>query len=128
MRDREKHSQRRRLLAHPLSNSSLQDFEPLIQAKIDLAVQKIADERHRLGYADIYKWFSLMATDIIGDLTFGSSLRMLEQGQVSRRDLAWSPIGWLLTIVSREISISVTCRVFSNKFTLGLSYTPSWIS
>ncbi|KAF5719313.1 cytochrome P450 monooxygenase [Fusarium globosum] len=62
MRDREKHARRRRLLAHPLSNSSLPAFEPLIRAK----------------------WFSFMATDIIGDLTFGSSFQMLEQGRRSQ--------------------------------------------
>ncbi|KAK4936721.1 hypothetical protein LTR10_022445 [Elasticomyces elasticus] len=81
MRDREKHSHRRRLLAHPLSNTALQDFEPLVQAMVDLAMEKIRHESRRLGHADVYKWFGLMATDIIGDLTFGSSFRMLEQGR-----------------------------------------------
>jgi cytochrome P450 len=83
MRDREKHSRRRRLLAHPLSNSSLPAFEPLIQAKVDLAMDQMEVENRKLGYTDVHKWFSFMATDIIGDLTFGSSFRMLEQGRVS---------------------------------------------
>lgn len=82
MRDREKHSRRRRLLAHPLSNSSLPAFEQLIWAKVDLAMDQMEKEYRNLGYTDIHKWLSLMATDIIGDLTFGSSFRMLEQGKV----------------------------------------------
>ncbi|KAL6702363.1 hypothetical protein ACN47E_003301 [Coniothyrium glycines] len=81
MRDRSKHSRRRRLLAHPLSNTSLAAMEPLIQRKIDLAMTKVAFEAKERGAADIYKWFSLMATDIIGDLTFGSSFQMLERGE-----------------------------------------------
>jgi cytochrome P450 len=82
MRDREKHARRRRLLAHPLSNSSLSNFEPLIRAKVDLAMSQMQNEYRSLGYTDCHKWFSFMATDIIGDLTFGSSFRMLEQGRV----------------------------------------------
>ncbi|KAH6961793.1 cytochrome P450 [Ilyonectria sp. MPI-CAGE-AT-0026] len=84
MRDRERHSRRRRLLAHPLSNSSLLSFEPLIRAKVDLAMDQMQKEGQKLGYADVHKWFSFMATDIIGDLTFGSSFRMLEQGKRSQ--------------------------------------------
>ncbi|RSL95355.1 hypothetical protein CDV31_013915 [Fusarium ambrosium] len=75
MRDREKHSRRRRLLAHPLT---------LIQAKVDLAMEQMEAEYRKLGYTDVHKWFSFMATDIIGDLTFGSSFRMLEQGRRSQ--------------------------------------------
>ncbi|SCN70625.1 related to benzoate 4-monooxygenase cytochrome P450 [Fusarium fujikuroi] len=81
MRNREKHACRRRFLAHPLSNSSLPAFEPLIRAKVDLAISQMQKEHRSLGYADCHKWFSFMATDIIGDLTFGSSFRMLEQGR-----------------------------------------------
>ncbi|KAF4549872.1 Cytochrome P450-like protein 63 [Elsinoe fawcettii] len=81
MRDRTKHSQRRRLLAHALSNSYLTNFEPLVRAKVDLVVQKMRDEYNHRGNTDVFKWFSLMATDIIGDLTFGSSFQMIEQGK-----------------------------------------------
>ncbi|KAF5672002.1 cytochrome P450 monooxygenase [Fusarium heterosporum] len=84
MRDSQKHSRRRRLLAHPLSNSSLPALEPLVRAKVDLAMEQMEKEYKRFGYADCYKWFSFMATDIIGDLTFGSSIRMLEQGKKSQ--------------------------------------------
>lgn len=77
------HARLRRLLASPLSLSSLVQSEPLVRAKIDLAMEKIRQEDYKLGYSDVYKWFNLMATDIIGDATFGSSFRMLEQGHVS---------------------------------------------
>lgn len=35
------------------------------------------------GVADVFKWFLFMATDVIGELTFGESFRMLELGEVS---------------------------------------------
>jgi hypothetical protein len=35
------------------------------------------------GVADMFKWWLFMATDIIGDLTFGSFFDMLVQGKVN---------------------------------------------
>lgn len=34
------------------------------------------------GAADIYKWWKFMTADLIGELTFGDSFRMLELGEV----------------------------------------------
>ena len=34
------------------------------------------------GATDVFKWWLFMATDIIGELTFGDSFRMLEIGKV----------------------------------------------
>lgn len=36
------------------------------------------------GVTDVFKWWLFMATDIIGELTFGDSFRMLEIGKVWR--------------------------------------------
>ncbi|KAF5551334.1 benzoate 4-monooxygenase cytochrome P450 [Fusarium mexicanum] len=103
MRDREKHARRRRLLAHPLSNSSLPAFEALIRDKVDLAMSQMEKEYHSLGYADCHKWFSFMATDIIGDLTFGSSFRMLEQG---RRSQYVEDLQAVMPTVNKRIELS----------------------
>ncbi|SCO76509.1 related to benzoate 4-monooxygenase cytochrome P450 [Fusarium oxysporum] len=103
MRDREKHARRRRLLAHPLSNSSLPTFEPLIRAKVDLAMSQMQNEYRSLGYTDCHKWFSFMATDIIGDLTFGSSFRMLEQG---RRSQYVDDLQAVMPTVNKRIELS----------------------
>lgn len=35
------------------------------------------------GVADVFKWWLFMATDIIGDLTFGSSFDMFVHGKVN---------------------------------------------
>lgn len=72
----------RRLLGGPMSESSLKSFEPTIAAHVDLVIHKIGGEMNKDGAADVLKWWTFMATDIIGELTFGESFRMLEQGKV----------------------------------------------
>lgn len=80
--DPEYHSRHRRLLSSPLSDTSLKLFEPVITARVSLAIDKIGEEMKIRGAADIFKWWSFMSTDIIGELTFGDSFRMLDQGKV----------------------------------------------
>ncbi|KAF4211746.1 hypothetical protein CNMCM8980_001818 [Aspergillus fumigatiaffinis] len=83
------HGQRRRLLASPMSNSSIKLLEPAITAHVHLAIYRIEEEMGVRGAADVYKWWMFMATDIIGELCFGDSFRMLEHGQKTQysRDL-----------------------------------------
>lgn len=76
------HRARRRLLASPISDSSLKLFEPIVRSKIILAVSKIQDELEDSGTSDILKWWLFMGTDIIGELSFGESFYMLESGKV----------------------------------------------
>ncbi|KAJ6098162.1 hypothetical protein N7499_002536 [Penicillium canescens] len=80
-RDTKFHSVHRRLLASPISDSSLSRFEPLIADRINLTVSKITQELESRGVADVFKWWLFMATDIIGELSFGDSFRMLEAGK-----------------------------------------------
>lgn len=49
-----------------------------------MAVDRIAEEMGKRGVADVFKWWLFMATDVIGELSFGESFRMLEAGEVSR--------------------------------------------
>jgi len=81
--DPEFHSRHRRLLSPPLSDASLRLFEPIIAARISLAIDRMKEEMKARGAADVFKWWSFMVTDIIAELTFGDSFRMLEQGKVS---------------------------------------------
>ena len=76
------HSRKRRLLGGPISEGSLIDtFEPQVRAKTDRAVQRIVDEMRTKGVSDVLKWNLFMATDTIGELSFGSSFDMLEIGK-----------------------------------------------
>lgn len=76
------HAQHRRLLASPISATSLVQHEPLIREKIHLTISRITEEISSRGAADVYKWWMFMATDIIGELSFGESFKMLELGKV----------------------------------------------
>lgn len=77
------HRRHRRLLQAPFSDASLQTFQPTIQQRIRLAMQRMAEESDTRGAADVFKWWMFMATDIIGELSFGESFRTLEKGKVS---------------------------------------------
>lgn len=80
--DRSFHTHHRRLLASPISDSSLTRLEPLIASRVRIAVEKITMDLKDHGVSDVFKWWLFMATDIIGELTFGDSFRMLEIGKV----------------------------------------------
>ncbi|KXX81538.1 putative sterigmatocystin biosynthesis P450 monooxygenase STCB [Madurella mycetomatis] len=73
------HRRYRRLLSNNMSESSLKSMYPVIEAKVSLAIQNMRDEMQKRGATDVFKWWLFMATDIIGELTFGESFCMLEQ-------------------------------------------------
>lgn len=77
------HSARRRLLASPISDTSLHQHEELITGRVKVTICKMAEETQTRGATDIFKWWLFMATDIIGELSFGESFRMLEAGEAS---------------------------------------------
>ncbi|KAJ5036242.1 hypothetical protein NUH16_004112 [Penicillium rubens] len=85
--DRHFHTHRRRLLAAPISDSSLARLEPLIANRVRMAVNKITMDLMAHGTTDVFKWWLFMATDVIGELTFGDSFRMLEIGKKNQYSL-----------------------------------------
>ncbi|KAL4792987.1 cytochrome P450 [Aspergillus venezuelensis] len=77
------HSQRRKLFSGQMSSSELHrpETESLITARVVLVISKMISELKGTGRVDILQWFVFMATDIIGELCFGDSFRMLELGR-----------------------------------------------
>ncbi|KAJ3553602.1 hypothetical protein NPX13_g10852 [Xylaria arbuscula] len=84
------HRRFRRLLSSPLSESGLKEFLPQIEHKVNLAILGMAEEYKSRGAADIYKWWLFMTTDVIGELSFGESFRMLETQKAAQRIRAYS--------------------------------------
>ncbi|CEJ89739.1 hypothetical protein VHEMI05564 [[Torrubiella] hemipterigena] len=82
--DKDFHRQRRRLLARGLTESSLTKVYHVTTERIDVAMQQMRSDSTRSGCVDVHKWFYLLATDVIGELTFGKSYRMLEKGVKSQ--------------------------------------------
>lgn len=75
------HADRRRMLSGPISEQNVLKMEPLINERIYMAIARMEEEA-RTGTVDIFKWWTFMATDVIGELSFGESFRMLELGKV----------------------------------------------
>ncbi|PYI16250.1 cytochrome P450 CYP684A2 [Aspergillus japonicus CBS 114.51] len=79
------HAAHRRLLSSPISDSALMtQFEPLIRARVSQAIDGLGRDMAATGAGDVYKWMLFMATDIIGEMSFGESFRMLDSGQKSQ--------------------------------------------
>ncbi|KAI2786849.1 Cytochrome monooxygenase [Penicillium oxalicum] len=76
--DRKFHAQRRKLLATPISESSLSKMEPIVLSRVQTTIDRMVEEMTSRKVADVFKWWLFMATDIIGELSFGESFRMLE--------------------------------------------------
>lgn len=97
MVDAKEHAVRRRLFAQSFSKTSLARFEPQIRAKVDVAISKIKRDLES-STADILKWLTFMATDVMGELSFGKSFEMLEQEAVCEPpSLNFSHGQWRLT-------------------------------
>ncbi|KAI0885103.1 putative cytochrome P450 [Annulohypoxylon maeteangense] len=72
------HRRHRRLLASEISDSGLAVHIPTVDSKVRLTVERMSEEMEERGVIDVYRWAMYMATDVIGELSFGSSFRMLE--------------------------------------------------
>ncbi|KAJ4396222.1 hypothetical protein N0V93_000441 [Gnomoniopsis smithogilvyi] len=76
------HRRHRKLLSGGFSESSLKSYLPIVEQRVNLAVKRMSQEMESSrGVADVFKWWLFMATDVIGELTFGESFRMLELGE-----------------------------------------------
>ena len=93
------HQQRRRLLAIPMSDTMLRStFEPEVRRVSRFCVQRMQEASKAESAFDVLRWWFLMATDTIGELTFGDSFHMLEYGRENQyiRDLRYgAPIAAL---------------------------------
>ncbi|PNY23763.1 sterigmatocystin biosynthesis P450 monooxygenase [Tolypocladium capitatum] len=105
------HRRHRRLLAGPMSESSLKSLIPTVHDRVELAVEKIGAEMKALGYADVCKWWLFMTTDVIGELTFGDSFRMLELGRKNDYARELERIGRMLSIRTTFPSLGRLSRV-----------------
>ncbi|PSR97613.1 cytochrome protein [Coniella lustricola] len=81
------HRRHRKLLQGPFSESSLKTLQPIIEARVNMAIDRMAEEMKTRQVADVFKWWLFMATDVIGELTFGESFRMLELGKKNEYSL-----------------------------------------
>lgn len=81
MTNPKEHSARRKLFSRSFSLNFLrQNCEDIVREKVEKAVSRIFDEASK-GTSDVLKWWMLMASDVIGQLSFGESFKLLENGK-----------------------------------------------
>ena len=77
------HSHKRKLLSTVMSEKTLTElFEDSINEKVEKLMERIRGDVDKYGCVDVYKWNTFYTTDVIGELSFGSSFEMLEKGKV----------------------------------------------
>ncbi|KAG5941735.1 hypothetical protein E4U60_007743 [Claviceps pazoutovae] len=81
IQDPRKASARRKLFQRSATHAAVQQWEPVVAQLANLTVQKIKKDVSATGTADVAKWWSMMAADVLTSLAFGKSYRIVETGQ-----------------------------------------------
>lgn len=122
------HAQRRRLFAKAFSYASLrQNWEPTVHDKVKLAVSRIKEDmQSQKGEANVHKWWTLMATDVMAHLSFGESFYLLENGEknqfmrIIESAMVTSGIGyelpWVYAVLRRIPTEAIQAIVNSRSF------------
>lgn len=76
------HKQQRELMMSGLCEDAINRMNSSLSSKVALTIQRMGEETVQSGFTDIYKWWTLMMADIMGEVSFGQSLGLLEKGQV----------------------------------------------
>lgn len=84
------HAQRRRMLGPCFSEATMGSLEPTVLERARLVVARMGQDMRSHGSTDIMKWWTLFAMDVISELCFGESFRMVEVGEKTEyaRDIA----------------------------------------
>lgn len=84
MTDPRQAAARRRMFARALSVTSIRaNCEDVVKEKVNTAVAKIKSDLVNGNESNVMKWWMLMASDVIGQLSFGESFEQLQVGKVS---------------------------------------------
>ena len=98
--DRQAHATRRRQLAHLFSMSTITEYEPVIAEQVKLCMDLIAREGKEGKISNLYDWWHFLSMDIICELSFGMTFKMLEEGmnnpyiQDMYGSLTFEPVRW----------------------------------
>ncbi|KAK5052108.1 hypothetical protein LTR84_002912 [Exophiala bonariae] len=107
LRDRSLHRDRKKLMAHAFSESTILQGEHLVAEQIEKFLSKIEDQQ---GTAmDVYMWFRCLTLDIVSSLFMGASFETLDKRDHEYMDsvdsyfvlagLKWQ-IPWLIPLTS----------------------------
>ncbi|KAI0070810.1 cytochrome P450 monooxygenase [Panus rudis PR-1116 ss-1] len=149
-RSREEHARKRKLIANPLSQKGVMEFEPIIQSYQRMLIKqwdemcaaaskdlsgirgvrpwKASDGR---AWFDCMPWYNYIAFDIIGDLAFGSGFGMVERGtdgiQVAHSsEAAMDSYGDKEANLEHEHISAVDSIVVRGEYTTATANLPKW--
>lgn len=78
------HAVRRKMMARGFGKSYLRTtWEDVVRGMVEMTVRKMREEGSSGGPVNIFKWWTLMATDVSSHLMFGESFHAIEKGEVS---------------------------------------------
>ncbi|KAK7949267.1 cytochrome P450 [Apiospora aurea] len=122
LRDPKRHGERRRLFARAFSKTALRaNWEAAVRRTVEKTMGRIkAEAEAEGGSADVLKWWTLMATDVIAHLSFGESFDMVGLGRTTpyvnaiQSSLLSSGLRWelpLLHAVARRLPVRAVQEV-----------------
>lgn len=79
--DPKKASARRRLFLTAGTKKIVSEWEPQVIELTQLVVRKIKQDL-KIGQCDVMKWWTLLASDVSGELAFGENFKGVESGKV----------------------------------------------
>ncbi|USW47667.1 Putative cytochrome P450 [Septoria linicola] len=77
------HGRQRKLLSHSFADKTLKDLEPLLKYWVTKMRTKLEERINAGEKVDILKYYNCTTFDIMGDLSFGENLGMLDNGEYS---------------------------------------------
>jgi len=110
MSDRQQHAKRRRELAHLFSMSTVTEYESVIAKQVKQCMDFIGAEGRADKVSNLYDWWHYLSMDIICELSFGMTFKMLENGASSPYikdmygSLAIEPIRWHFGLLNKYAS------------------------
>lgn len=81
------HRPQRILMMPGLSENAVTRMYTTLSSKVTMAIRRMGEETSQSGFTDMYKWWTLMMADIMGEVTFGQSLGLLEEGKVRYKSI-----------------------------------------
>lgn len=77
------HTRQRKLISHSFADKTLKELEPLLKHWVEKMKNKLHERMLAGDKVDILKMYNCTTFDIMGDLSFGEGLDMLENGEYS---------------------------------------------
>jgi len=92
LNDPKKASARRKLFQTAGTKKIVAEWEPQVIQLVDLTIERIKRDL-KAGQCDVMKWWTLMTSDVLGDLAFGESFDNVKNEEVC--SLQQEAVAWL---------------------------------